>query len=145
VLRRLLIAVVALMVTACSPAPVTFTSTSPCENAGLRVAQSDDPHARLAVAFVSNVADVASWESHAYGNGSIRIFPPTSAAPLDRVDVCYYEGAFNIGGHPNVPPGGSFFPPYDILLVTVNADGVAKIATAGYRGTMPLASPPHGP
>ena len=146
-MSRLVIALVALGVSACSVPPVVIPSAAPCEQAGLRTARALDPNARLAAAFVASVADVASWESHGYGNGmTIRVVnPESSAAPLDRVDVCYYEGAFSVGGHPVVPAGGTFFPPYDLLLVTVNADGIAKIATAGYRGTMPLASPAHGP
>jgi hypothetical protein len=147
-------AVVSIALTLCScsaAAPVTMPSASPgaaCQTAGLKEAQLFDGNARLAAAFVSNVADVASWESHGYSTGWIRIETSPSSdpgAPLDRVDVCYYGGAFSIGGHPLVPAGGTFFPPYELLLVTVNADGVAKIATAGHRDTMPLASPAHGP
>ena len=109
------------------------------------MAQAVDGDARLAAAFVSNVADVASWESNGYGNGALRVRTSSSSgAPLDRVDVCYYEGAFNLGGHPFATAGATIRP-WDLLLVTVSADGVARIATAGYRETMPLASPAHGP
>jgi hypothetical protein len=143
-MSRLVIALVALGVSACSVPPLVIPSAVPCEQAGLRTARALDPNARLAAAFVASVADVASWESHGYGNGmTIRVVnPESSAAPLDRVDVCYYEGAFNIGGHPE----GFAGPPYDRLLVTVTAtDGVAHIATAGFHEMLPLASPPHGP
>jgi hypothetical protein len=152
VLIRLVTAVFVLGVCACSAStPVTVPSASPaaaCETAGLKEAQLFDRNARLAAAFVSNVADVASWESHGYSTGWIHIETSPSSypgAPLDRVDVCYYDGAFYMGGHPLVPAGGTLYPPYDLLLVTVSADGVARIATPGYRGTMPLASPAHGP
>ena len=144
-LFRLAIALAALSVIVCSPAPVTFKSAAPCENAGLRMAQTEDRNARLAAAFVSNVADVASWESHGYGNGALRVrTSPASGAPLDRMDVCWYAGAFSIGGHPFATAGGTIRP-WDLLLVTVNADGVARVASAGFRETTPLASPAHGP
>ena len=142
-----MIAMIALAICGCSSSPVTLPSPSPgfpCQSAGLREAQSLGRNARLAAAFVSNVADVASWESHAYG-GSMRILNSSySGAPLDRVDVCYFDGAFTIGSHPLATAGATFHP-YDLLLVTVNADGVARIATAGFRETTPLASPAHGP
>jgi hypothetical protein len=146
---RLAIVLVALTVSACSMLPFTPRSAAPCAQAGLRTAQSEDPNAMLAAAFVSSAADVASWESTGYGNvTSVRIVTSPSAdpgRPLDRVDVCWYEGAFYIGGHPKVPVGGTVRP-WDRLLVLVNADdGVARIATAGFRETTPLASPPHGP
>jgi hypothetical protein len=151
-LMRASLAVIALMLCACSQvAPVVLPSASSgaaCQTAGLNEARLFDRNARLAAAFVSTVADVASWESHGYSTGWIHIETSPSSypgAPLDRVDVCYYDGAFSIGGHPIVPAGGTFSPPYDLLLVTVSADGVAKTATSGYRGTMPLASPAHGP
>jgi hypothetical protein len=101
----------------------------------------------LVAAFVSNVADVASWRSHGYGvAGFIALTTNVnSGKPLDRVDVCYFEGAFTIGSRGLIAAGGTFPPPYDLLLVTVDASGQASIATAGFRGTMPLASPPHGP
>jgi hypothetical protein len=148
---RLATAVFVLGLCACSSsASVTLPSASPgaaCQTAGLKEAQRFDPNARPAAAFVSNVAEVASWESHGYSTGWIRIETSPSShpgAPLDQVDVCYYDGAFYVGGHPFTPAGGTSYP-YDLLLVTVSADGVAKIATPGYRGTMPLASPAHGP
>ena len=142
-LGRLAGALIALIVVACSSPPPTIKSAVPCEQAGFRLARSLDPNARLAAAYVASVADVASWESRAYGNGSMRVVSSSSSgAPLDRVDVCYYDGAFNLGGH----PAGLAGPPYERLLVTVTAiDGVAHVATAGFRDTMPLASPPHGP
>jgi hypothetical protein len=142
-LGRLLAALIALIVIACSPPPATIKSAAPCEQAGFRLARLLDPNAHLVAAFVASVADVVSWESAAYGTGSMRIVSSSSTgAPLDRVDVCYYDGAFNIGGH----PAGFTGPPYDRLLVTVTAgDGVAHVATAGFSKTMPLASPPHGP
>jgi hypothetical protein len=146
VLIRLAAAIFVLGLCACSVPPVEVASATACEQAGSRLAQSLDRNSRLAAAFVSNVADVASWESRAYGSGSLRIIASSaSGAPLDRVDVCYYHGAFSMGSHPLVPAGGTFYPPYDLLLVTVSADGVARIATGGYRATMPLASPAHGP
>jgi len=140
---RLVGALIALIVIACSPPPPTSASAAPCEQAGFRLAQSLDPNARLAAAYVASVADVASWEARAYGNGSMRVVTSSaSGAPLDRIDVCYYDGAFSIGGH----PVGFAGQPYDRLLVTVTAaDGVARVATAGFRDAMPLASPPHGP
>jgi len=109
------------------------------------MAQSEDRNARLAAAFVSNVADVASWQAKGYGNGTLRIEPPpTSGPPLARVDVCWYDGAFYIGGHPFVPAGGTTRP-WDRLLVLIDTDGVARIVSAGFRETTPLASPAHGP
>jgi hypothetical protein len=149
VLIRLAIALVALTVSACSMLPLTPSSAAPCAQAGLRTAQSEDPNAMLVAAFVASAADVASWESTGYGNAtSVRIAMSPSrdpGRPLDRVDVCWYEGAFYIGGHPVVPVGGTIRP-WDRLLVLVNADdGVARIATAGFRETTPLASPPRGP
>jgi hypothetical protein len=140
---RLVGALLTSIVFACSPLAPTINSAAPCEQAGFRLARSLDLNARLVAAYVASVADVASWESTAYGTGSMRIVSSSSSgAPLDRVDVCYYDGAFNIGGH----PAGFTGPPYDRLLVTVTAgDGVAHVATAGFRETMPLASPPHGP
>lgn len=130
---------------ACSAAPIAVPLGAPCEITGLKEARSLDRNARLAAAFVSNVADVASWRSAGYGNASIRLVTSASSgAPLDRVDICYYEGTFTVGGHPVTPAGGTFAPRYDLLVVTVDAAGHAGIATAGFRETMPLASPPHG-
>ena len=137
---------VTLSLAACS-APY-FKSAAPCENAGLRTAQQFDSNARLAAAFVSDVADVASWQSNGYGSEALRSrtvgTPPASAAPLDRVDVCWYEGAFNLGGHPAASVGATVRP-WDQLLVLVDTNGVAQIATAGFRESTPLASPAHGP
>lgn len=143
---RLAVALLALTVTAC--ATVTPTSAAPCENAGLRTTQGEDRHARLVAAFVSNVADVASWQSTGYGQGTLRVrtVPASgSRAPLERVDVCWYEGSFDVGGHPFLPAGAATSRPWDLLLVLVDADGSARIATAGYRETTPPASPAHGP
>ena len=134
-----------LSLAACSPSPITLPPASvgsPCQAAGLKVARALDGDARLTAAFVANAADIASWQAHGYGLGTLTITTNSSAkAPLDRVDVCYFDGAFNLGGHPN----GSTAPAYERLLVVVMADGDAKVATAGFRDTMPLASPPHGP
>jgi hypothetical protein len=125
--------------------PFTPSSAAPCAHAGLRIAQSEDPNARLAAAFVASAADVASWEAKSYGNGAARIEPaPRSGPPLARVDVCWYDGAFYIGGHPFAPAGGTIRP-WDLLLVLVDMDGVARIVSVGFRETTPLASPPHGP
>ena len=141
----------AIVMLGCSPSYTVIPSATggaSCQTIGLREAQRADPNARLAAAFVSNVADVASWESHGYGGGFIRLETSPSSypgAPLDRVDVCYYDGAFRIGSRPNVPAGGTSSPPFDLLLVTVNQAGQASLRTAGFRQTMPLASPPHGP
>ena len=134
-----------LSLAACSPPPITLPPASvgsPCQAAGLKVAQSLDGDARLAAAFVANAADTASWQAHGYGLGTLTITTSSSQhAPLDRVDVCYFDGAFNLGGHPNTATTRA----YERLLVVVMADGDAKIATAGFRDTMPLARPPHGP
>jgi hypothetical protein len=152
VLLRSAALLIALAINACARAPVPVASGSadaPCATAGLKLVQGLDPGVRLAAAFISNRADIASWESTGYGSGSLRVVisssPSSSASPLARVDACYYEGAFNIGGHPLIPVGGPTFRPYDILLVLVSADGGASIARTGFRDTMPLASPPHGP
>ena len=148
---RLAWALMAIMMLGCSPSNTLVppaTDGAPCQTVGLREAQSLDPKARLAAAFVSNVADVASWESHGYGSGFIRLETSPSSypgAPLDRVDVCYYDGAFKIGSRPFVPAGGTASPSFDLLLVTVNLAGQASVRTAGFRQTTPLASPPHGP
>lgn len=149
---RASVAAFALAICACSAAPpVALPSPSPanaCQTAGLKEARSLDPSARLAAAFESDVADVASWESQGYGTGFIRLDTSPSSypgPPLDRVDVCYYDGAFRVGGHPFVPAGGASSPPFDQLLVTVNSAGHASLRTAGFRQTTPLASPPHGP
>jgi hypothetical protein len=143
-LVRVAIVLVALSVTACSAPYVA--PTAPCESAGLRAAQREDPNARLAASFMSDVADVASWQSNGYGNGALRVggTPPSSAAPLDRVDVCWYEGAFYLGGHPKASVGATIRP-WDRLLVVVDRDGVAQIVSAGFRETTPFASPAHGP
>jgi hypothetical protein len=142
-LFRPALALVVLAAVACSGA--SLQSAAPCNNAGLRLAQSQDAGALLAAAFVASAADVASWESKGYGNGVLRIEPPpTSGPPLARVDVCWYDGAFNIGGHPFAPAGGTIRP-WDRLLVLIDTDGVARIVSAGFRETTPLASPPHGP
>ncbi len=109
------------------------------------MARSEDPNARLAAAFVASAADVISWDANSYGNGAVRIEPPpTSGPPLARVDVCWYEGSFYVGGHPRAPVGVTIRP-WDLLLVLIDADGVARIVSAGFRETTPLASPPHGP
>jgi hypothetical protein len=145
-LERLLAGIVTLTAGACSLPPTTIPSGAPCQYAGLREAQALDRGATLAAAFVASRADVASWAPHGYASGSIRLVTSSSSgAPLDRVDVCYYDGAFNVGGHP-IAQAGPTTRPYDRLLVTVDAmDGVARVATAGFHETMPLASPPHGP
>jgi hypothetical protein len=134
-----------LTLAACAPSPITVppaSAGSPGQTAGLTVARALDSDARLTAAFVANVADVASWQAHGYGLGTITITTSSSAkAPLDRVDVCYFDGAFNVGGHPNASTARA----YERLLVLVSADGDAGIATAGFGDTMPLASPPHGP
>ncbi|HEV2250965.1 MAG TPA: hypothetical protein VGT60_10720 [Candidatus Limnocylindria bacterium] len=143
-MRRAII-LIALTLTACSTAPVAPATAAPCETAGLRVARSEDRSARLAAAFVASAADVASWRSNGYGNGASRIQTfAAPAAPLDRVDVCWYEGAFSIGGQPSATAGRTIRP-QDRLLVLVDPGGVARIAGAGFRETMPIASPPHGP
>ena|SRR6266567_3539022 len=146
--RRLVGMLIAIGMLGCSPSYTVVPSATvgaPCQTIGLREAQRADPNARLAAAFVSTVADVASWEGHGYGTGNLRIANPTiTGAPLTRVDVCYYEGAFTIGSHP-IATAGATFRPYDVLLVTVDAGGSARIATAGSRESMPLASPAHGP
>ena len=104
-LIRLALALVVLTAIACSGP--SFPSAAPCSHAGLRMAQSEDRNARLAAAFVSDEADVASWQATGYGTGAVRIEPPpTSGPPLARVDICWYDGAFSIGGHPFVPAGG---------------------------------------
>jgi len=140
------IAIAALILGACSILPVAIKSAAPCEQAGLGMARSLDPNARLAAAFVASVADVASWATHGYGTGGTMVTNVTSsAAPLDPVDVCYYDGVFNIGGHPQAAAGATTRP-YDRLLVTVSAiEGVPQIATAGFHELMPLDSPPRGP
>ena len=134
-----------LLLTAVACSGPALKSAAPCSNAGLRLAQSQDGGARLAAAFVASAADVASWASTGYGSGALRIEPPpTSGPPLARVDVCWYEGAFYIGGHPFAPAGGTIRP-WDRLLVLIDTDGVARIVSAGFRETTPLASPAHGP
>jgi hypothetical protein len=144
--RRVAFALIAVTILACSP--TTLKSAAPCQNAGLRMAQREDPKARLAAAFVASAADVASWESKGYGSATIIsiVTSPSShpGAPLDRVDVCWYDGAFLIGGHPFATAGGTIRP-WDRLLVLVDTNGVARIAIAGFQETTPLASPPHGP
>src|SRR5438876_816407 len=141
----------AIMMLGCSPSNTLVppaTDGAPCQTVGLREAQSLDPKARLAAAFVSNVADVASWESHGYGSGSIRLETSPSSypgAPLDRVDVCYYDGAFKIGSRPFVPAGGTASPSFDLLLVTVNLAGQASVRTAGFRRTTPSRARHTGP
>jgi hypothetical protein len=136
---------VAFVLAACSSSPITSKAASPCDEVGLGMAQTVDRNAHLVAAFASNVADVASWESTGYGNGALRVRTSlASGVPLDRVDVCYYEGAFNIGGHP-MATAGATVRPWDLLLVLVDRYGVARVASAGYRETMPLASPVHGP
>jgi hypothetical protein len=143
--RPLALLVTIVILAACTPSPSIVKFGSPCDSTGLRMAQTVDRNARPAAAFVSNVADVASWESHAFGSGDLRVRTSSSSgAPLDRVDVCYYEGAFSIGGHPFAAIGAAARP-WDLLLVLVDRDAVARIATAGYRETMPLASPAPGP
>lgn len=142
-------AVVVLALVSCAPAPAVVvpspSAATPCETAGSRQATSLDPEARLVAAFVSTLADVASWEAHGYGTGSIQVIGPTrSGVPLDRVDVCYYEGSFSSGGHPFSSAAGAIRR-YDLLVVTVSANGVARVATAGFRESMPIAGPPHGP
>jgi hypothetical protein len=147
-MSRLVIALIALGVSACSVPPVVIAHAAPCEQAGLRAARAFDPNARLAAAFVASVADVASWASHGYGTGVIEMKTNVSstAAPLDRVDVCYYDGvSFPMGGHPYAAPGATSRP-FDRLLVTVSAtDGRAQAVSAGFHEMLPLASPPHGP
>src|SRR5258708_40274322 len=99
----------------CSPSTAVVAPArggEPCQTLGLGEAQRVDPNARLAAGFVSNVADVASWESHGYGTAFTSIVNSASSypgAPLDRVDVCYFDGGFNLGGRPN---GTS--RPYDV-------------------------------
>jgi hypothetical protein len=147
-MRWLVPAIIALAAGGCSVPPVVIPSAAPCEQAGLRAARALDANARLAGAFVASVADVASWASHGYGSGVIetKTNVSSSAAPLDRVDVCYYDGdAFPMGGHPYAASGATTRP-FDRLLVTVSAtDGSARVVSAGFHEMLPLASPPHGP
>ena len=145
-MRGLVGAIIAMTLGACSALPVVIPSAAPCEQAGLRAAQALDANARPAAAFVASVADVASWASHGYGTGVTQVTNVrSSAAPLDRIDVCYYDGVFNIGGHPYAAAGATTRP-FDRLLVTVSAtDGLARVVSAGFHELLPLASPPHGP
>ena len=133
--RRLLVAILA--AAACVPAPAVAPNGSAdrCGTVGLEFARGYGPNVHLVAAFVTTVADVASWHSAIGGPGSV---PP--GRPLDRVDVCYYDGAAVAKGPP--PPATAH--PYDRVRIIVAADG-ARLDAAGSAETLPLASPPHGP
>jgi hypothetical protein len=133
-----LVAVVIAIGTACAPPPRAVPSASGdvCATTGLDYARSYGPSVHLVAAFTTTVADVASWHASPGGPGSV-----PSGRPLDRVDVCYYDGADVAKGPP--PPASA--APYDRIRIIVASDGSAGLDAAGASGTFPLASPPHGP
>lgn len=131
---------------ACAAPPITTAPPSgpdaACAMQGLAVARTLDPDARLSATLASTVADVASWQSTGYGTGArVEGPPPVAGRPLERVAVCYFDGRFDIGGHPANAP----YVVWDQLLVFVDAAGKANFVTAGRRDAAPLGTPPHGP
>lgn len=137
-MRTPLFAALVAVLWACSPAPrsIPSASASGCATTGLELARAYGQGAHLVAAFTTTVADVASWHSVSGGSGSV-----PSGRPLDRVDVCYYDGVSVAKGPP--PPATSV--PYDRIRILVAPDGSARLDAAGPAAGFPLASPPHGP
>jgi hypothetical protein len=134
---RLLAALVA-VVSACTPVPreLPIASAGACATTGLEFARAYGQGAHVVAAFTTTVADVASWHSVSGGPGSV-----PSGRPLDRVDVCYYDGVSVAKG----PPPPATFAAYDRIRILIAPDGSARLDAAGPSAGFPLASPPHGP
>jgi hypothetical protein len=132
--RRLSVAI--LVAAACAPGPsvVPIESADRCGTVGLELARSYGPNVHLVAAFVTTVADVASWHSAVGGPGSV-----PSGRPLDGVDICYYDGAVVAKA-----PSPANARPHGRVRIIVAADG-AHLDAAGSAETFPLASPPHRP
>jgi hypothetical protein len=117
-------------------------AVSPCQSVSTEFGQRyPDAPVQLVGAFQSTIDTVVSWQENRHGpNGP----QPTSrwrklGKPTDVVYVCYLDGEFS--GFPTDPAGATPPPPYDRMVVLVDALGAARIDAVGHRNTLSIVRP----